>query len=174
MCGVRTLLDRTNHDLRLYLHRADNAAHFSQSAESLLELLQRHLARVVSSEAQTTHVSPLPGGGTGSVNCTLVGAVALHVRPTTAPASERLPLAGPRLSSGCWRCRHCRLPAGLRSLLLLLPLRLLRPLLLLLLLLLLLRPSLLLLLLEPWLLSLALVALTSLVVGALALAPDSL
>ena len=64
-------------------------------------------------------------------------------------------------------CRHCRLPACLRCLLLLLPLRLLRPRLLLLLLLLLLEPRLQWLLLLP---PLALAFLTSLA----SLAPDSL
>ena len=59
---------------------------------------------------------------------------------TAAPAGERLPPTGPGLTCSCslpLRCWYCRLSACLRSLLLLLPLRLLLPRLLLLLLLLL-------------------------------------
>ena len=138
VCSVSTLLHDSSHDrLRLCAHSVHEASHFFNPAELLLDFFERRFSRVVSRQSQTAHIRAVPSVGSGSVNCTLVRAIALQMWSTAAPAGERLPPTGPRLTCSCslpLRCWHCRLPACQRSLSLLLPLRLLLPRLLLLLL----------------------------------------
>ena len=112
---VTLALTGSSHDsLRLRSYSVAESSHFFHAAELLLDLLQRRLPGVISRQTETAHVSAVSGVRASGVNDTLVGAVALQVRSTAAPAGERLPTAGPRLAcSGSLplRCWHGCLPA---------------------------------------------------------------
>ena len=77
---MSTLLYGSSHDsLRLRSYSVDESSHFLYAAELLLYLLQRRLPGVISRQTETAHVSTVSGVRAGSVNDTLVGAVALQM-----------------------------------------------------------------------------------------------